>query len=79
MKQGRHPLVVGLLGAIGAMFDRQVNALAIRQQLLPVAPSEVNYFGVPDSRRHNRGGTAAAKRAARKRRNVIRNRRAHRG
>lgn len=73
MKQGRHPLVLGLLGAIGF-------AASLRAGLpLVLNPNEVNYFGVPDSRQHDRGGTAAAKRAARKRRNVIRNRRAHRG
>lgn len=79
MKQGRHPLVLGLLASFGALATRLIGAgvpvLAVDAKFdrLLAAGRTISYPG------YGSRGTAAAKRAARKRRNVIRNRRAHRG
>lgn len=68
-----NPLVAWFLRAAAATLS----APALFQRS-PLDPSEIGYTSRASSVKHNRGGTAAAKRAARKRRNVIRNRRAHR-
>ena len=64
-------LALLVLSAIGSVFDRQA---ALLRGTEDAAPGPVSRR----ARYHDQGGTAAAKRAARKRRNVIRNRRAHR-
>ncbi len=68
-----HPLVVRLMGVVAAIFDRQV----MRGEAPRLSPGAAARYYVITGRGPT--GIAAAKRAARKRRNVIRNRRAHRG
>lgn len=76
MKQGRHPLVVGLLGAIGLVAS-------IRAGLPLQVPA--NQIGIdrvwkgPRTYPWPKRGNGSARRAAGKRRNVLQNRRAHRG
>ena len=78
MKQGRHPLVVGLLQAIGF-------AASLRAGLpLVLNPNEIGVDRVWTGPRTyplpSRGnGSARVRRAALKRRNRAANRRAHRG
>lgn len=75
--QGRHPLVLGLLRAFGAMASAAIgqHVLATDVQIESVIRHQGRYH--PGAQR--RTGIAGVKRAATKRRNVIRNRRAHRG
>lgn len=78
MKQGRHPLVVGLLQAIGV-------AASIKANLpMPLPATDIGLDAVWKGPRSypwpSRGnGSARIRRAALKRRNRAANRRAHRG
>lgn len=77
MKPGRNPLVAGLLHLYGVMASAAIGhaVLAKDVQIESVIRHQGRYH--PGAQR--RTGIAGVKRAAAKRRNVIRNRRAHRG
>lgn len=70
--KGRHQLVAQLMAAMAGILGRQAT-LRPRSEWQP--PTD----GPASSRKHNRGGVRANQRAALKRRNVLHNRRAHRG
>lgn len=75
-----HPLVAALLGAIGGVFDRQ--ALQIHMGAANTDGTKTGRHisrGKNKTKWHTAGGDLSVRRAARKRRNVMANRRAHRG
>lgn len=74
-RQAMHPLILCTLAAIGGVFDRQLGYST-------ALPRGARTHVVATSRNGGRSrntGIAATRRAARKARNVARNRKAHRG